>query len=102
MIHAEISAYPIGTETTSGSFYLAKAIETIKNMEGIRYQITPMGTILESKSAEKIFKAANKMMSAIHNLGVMRVEVILKIDSRKDKEAKLEDKLDSINKYLKQ
>lgn len=102
MIHAEVSAYPIGTDTTSGSFYLAKAIEAIRDIDEIRYQITPMGTILESKSAEKIFEAANKIMTTIHNLGVMRVEILLKIDSRKDKETKLEDKLESINKYLNQ
>ncbi len=101
MIHAEVSAYPIGTDTTSGSFYLARAIEAIQDMNEIRYQVTPMGTILESKNIEKIFEATNKIVTTIHNLGVMRVEIVLKIDSRKDKELRLEDKLDSINKYLK-
>jgi len=41
-------------------------------------------------------------MEVIHNLGVSRVEVVLKIDSRRDKEARLEDKLESIRKYLKE
>ena len=101
MIHAEVSAYPMGTSSTSASFYIAKAIEVIQKLDGIRYEVTPMGTLLESDSLEKIFDATEKMTEAIHNLNVGRVEVILKIDSRRDKDAKLEDKLKSVNEYLK-
>lgn len=99
MIHAEISIYPVGTGTTSASFYIAKAVDAIKDT-GIKYQITPMGTILESENIDGIYSAAKEMMTAVHNLGVMRVEVIIKIDSRKDKQTTLEDKLESIKKYL--
>lgn len=100
MIHAEISIYPVGTGTTSASFYIAKAVEAIQE-SGIKYQITPMGTILESSNIDNIYNAAKEMMQAVHNLGVMRVEVVLKIDSRNDKQTKLEDKLESIKKHLK-
>ena len=100
MIHAEISIYPIGTSATSVSFYIAKGIESIQNMEGIRYEIHSMGTILESNSIEKIFDASKSIMEVVHNLGVNRVEVILKIDSRRDKDKKMEEKMDSINKFL--
>ena len=101
MIHAEISIYPIGTSTTSASFYIARAIESIQNMENLRYQINPMGTVLESDDISKIYEAAKKMMEVVHNLGVSRVEVILKIDSRKDKDKKMEEKLESVKKLLK-
>ena len=101
MIHAEVSAYPMGTNSTSASFYIAKGIEAIQKMDKIRYEITPMGTLLEADSLEKIFDATEKITEAIHNLNVGRVEVILKIDSRKDKDTKLEDKIKSVNKYLK-
>jgi uncharacterized protein YqgV (UPF0045/DUF77 family) len=40
-------------------------------------------------------------MEVVHNLGVNRVEVILKIDSRRDKDKKMEEKIESVNKYLK-
>lgn len=100
MIHAEISIYPIGTGNTSASFYIAKAIESIKDIKDITYQINPMGTILESDSIDKIYDAAKKMSEVVHNLGVGRVEVILKIDSRNDKQKNMQEKLDSINKYL--
>ena len=100
MIHAEISLYPIGTGNTSGSFYIAKAVESIQNMQNIRYEVNPMGTILESTSIDTIYEASKKMMEVVHNLGVNRVEVILKIDSRNDKQAKMEDKLESIKKQM--
>ena len=102
MIHAEISIYPIGTSTTSASFYIAKAIDVIKDIKEIRYEVNPMGTILESNSIEQIYEAAKSMMEVVHNLGVGRVEVILKIDSRKDKVKNMQDKLDSIKKFLKE
>ena len=100
MIHAEISIYPIGTSTTSASFYIAKAIESIQNIKEVRYQVNSMGTVLESENIDKIYDAAKSMMEVVHNLGVNRVEVVLKVDSRKDRNKKMEEKLESINKYL--
>jgi uncharacterized protein (TIGR00106 family) len=100
MIHAEISIYPIGTGNTSASFYIAKAIESIADIQDIRYQINSMGTVLESESIDKIYDAAKKMSEVVHNLGVARVEVILKVDSRNDKQKNMQDKIDSVKKYL--
>ena len=100
MIQAEISVYPIATRTTSASFYIAKAIESIQNMENLRYEINSMGTVLESDSIDVIYTASKKMMETVHNLGVDRVEVVIKIDSRRDKQLKMEEKLDSIKKYM--
>lgn len=59
-----------------------------------------MGTIIESENIDKIYEASKKMMEVVHNLGVNRVEVILKVDSRNDKQLKMEDKLESIQKHL--
>ena len=100
MIHAEVSIYPIGTNSTSASLYIARAIETIQKIEGLRYEVTAMGTILEAENIDIINKAVKEMNEAVHNLGVNRVEVIVKIDSRQDKQVKLEEKLESIKKYL--
>ena len=91
----------MGTNTTSASFYIAKGIEAIQNLEGVRYEVTAMGTLLESENVDKIYDASKRMMEAIHNLGVQRVEIVLKIDSRKDKDSTLEEKLESLKKYLK-
>ena len=56
------------------NFYIARAVETVQNMEGVKYEINPMGTTLESKSMDAILNAAKEMTDAIHNLGIKRVE----------------------------
>ncbi len=100
MIQAEISVYPMATRTTSASFYIAKAIESIQNTENLRYEINSMGTVLESDSIDVIYKASKMMMETVHNLGIDRVEVVIKVDSRRDKHVKMEEKIDSIKKHL--
>ena len=100
MIQAEISIYPMATRTTSASFYIAKAIESIQNIENLRYEINSMGTILESNDIDTINLASKKMMETVHYLGIARVEVIIKIDSRRDKQVKMEEKIDSIKKQM--
>ena len=100
MIQAEVSIYPMATRTTSASFYIAKAIESIQNIENLRYEINSMGTILESDDIDVINNAVKKMMETVHHLGINRVEVIIKIDSRRDKHLKMEEKLDSIKKQM--
>jgi uncharacterized protein (TIGR00106 family) len=100
LIQAEISIYPMATKTTSASFYIAKAIESIQNIENLRYQVNPMGTILESDSIDVINSATKTMMEIVHNLGIARVEVVIKIDSRRDKQVRMEEKLESIKKQM--
>ncbi len=100
MIQAEISVYPMATRTTSASFYIAKAIESIQNIENLRYEINSMGTVLESDSIDIIYEASKKMMETVHNLGIARVEIVIKVDSRRDKHVKMEEKVDSIKKQL--
>ena len=100
MIQAEISIYPMATRTTSVSFYIAKAIESIKKIEGLRYEINSMGTVLESDDMDTINKATKEMIETVHNLGITRTEIIIKIDSRKDKQVRMEEKVEAIKKQM--
>ena len=90
----------MATRTTSASFYIAKAIESIKNIENLKYEINSMGTILESDDIDTINKATKEMLQTVHNLGISRVEVIIKIDSRKDKQVRMDEKVESIKKQM--
>ncbi len=49
-----------------------------------------------------INSATKQMIETVHNLGIARVEVIIKIDSRRDKHVKMEEKLESIKKQMSQ
>ena len=100
MIQAEISIYPMATSTTSVSFYIGKAIESIKKIENLRYEINSMGTVLESDDMDTINKATKEMIDTVHNLGINRAEIIIKIDSRKDKQVRMEEKVEAIKKQM--
>ena len=91
MIQAEISIYPMATKTTSASFYIAKAIESIKGMENLRYEINSMGTILESDNIDTINKASKCMIERVYHLRINSVDEIIKIDSRTDKQLKMDE-----------
>ncbi|MGI0045883.1 MAG: MTH1187 family thiamine-binding protein [Nitrosotalea sp.] len=101
-IHAELGILPIGTSSPSLGKYIASGLKNLKKIDGIRYQVTPMGTIIESESIDKIFEASKVITNAIFAMGVARVETILKIDERRDEDRSLEDKLESINETTKE
>lgn len=100
MVMAEISIAPIGTGRTGVSFYVAKALESISDMEGLRYELNPMGTVLESGEMNKILEATGRMVEVMHNLGVERVSVILKVDSRRDKSSTMSEKVESVRRQM--
>jgi len=99
IVHAELSVAPIGSGSTSLGKYVAKAINAIKQVKGIRYQVTPMGTLLESDNVDRIFEAVKAADNALFRMGVKRVETILKVDERRDKIKSMEEKLKSIEQY---
>ncbi len=101
MIHAEVSIYPIGTGATSISFYIAKSIQAIRDIPNLRHVITPMGTVLEAETIEAVNDAVRQMSEAVHSLGVDRLEIITKIDSRRDRNTGLDEKIDSVKSHMK-
>lgn len=98
-IHAEISLVPIGTKTASLGMYIAKAINSLKDVHGIKYEPAAMGTSIEADSLEMVFEATRKMSDAIFGEGIPRVYTVLKIDERHDKDSSLEYKIKSLKKY---
>jgi uncharacterized protein (TIGR00106 family) len=95
VIVAEISIYPVG-EGTSLSKYVKKAIEAINGVRGLRTQVTPMGTILESEDLEQILEALRVAHQAILEMGARRIVATLKVDDRRDKARRMEDKVLSV------
>ena len=43
---------------------------------------------------------SKNMIETVHHLGINRVEIIIKIDSRTDKQEKMEEKIESIKKQM--
>ncbi len=100
MVMAEISVTPVGTGQTGVSFYVARALEAVSSMPHVRYELNPMGTVLEADDIEHVLDAAKLMVTVLHNLGVARVSVIMKIDSRQDKHDTMSDKVKSVYRHM--
>jgi len=94
-IIAEISIFPV-SEGTSLSPYVKRAIEAIRSVDGVRLQLTPMGTILEATDLEQILEAFKRAHKAVREAGAKRIVAHLKIDDRLDKPRSMEDKVKAI------
>ncbi|OQX80084.1 MAG: hypothetical protein B6D56_05800 [Candidatus Omnitrophica bacterium 4484_70.1] len=96
----EISILPLGTKTASVSSYVAGCVKILEKEKGIKYQITPMETIIEARSLRKLFRVAEKMHKEVLSK-VDRVVTTIKIDDRKDKKLTMTGKISSVKKKLK-
>jgi uncharacterized protein (TIGR00106 family) len=97
----EISIVPLGTGNASVSKYVAKAVNILKKQRAIKYQLTSMGTVIESASVTNLLNIANKMHKTVLNGNVQRVVTAIKIDDRKDKKLTAEGKIISVENRLK-
>ncbi len=93
---AEISTYPVGEKGTSLSKFVKEAVKEIDKYPNIRVIHHPMGTVLEADSIDIILDVTKIAHEAIVNAGASRVITQLKIDDRRDKPRKMEDKLKAI------
>jgi len=93
----EISFVPIGVGT-SLSKYIAKVIKNIEK-SGLKYQITPMGTIIEGEWPE-ISDLIDYSHNLIFEMGIERIITNIKIDYRLDKKSSMMDKIDSVKKKM--
>ncbi len=99
MITAELTIIPIGTSKTSLSKYIAAAVAALDS-NGIKYELTGMGTLLESNDLGKIFSAITTAHEAVFKKGAERVATSIKIDDRRDEERTIKDKISSVNQKL--
>lgn len=92
----EVTIVPIGTADTSLSRYVADIHRIVQESpEPIRYELTPMSTILEGDLAE-LFAVIRRMHEVPFANGVQRVSTSIKIDDRRDKPSTMESKLKSV------
>ena len=98
---AEFSIIPIGQEGTSLGRYVASALVAMEGIEGLKTEVTPMGTVLEANGLETILEAVKVAHEALVTEGVLRVESILRIDDRRDKPRTISDKVVSVKKHMK-
>lgn len=99
MAVVEISVTPLGTGGMGVSEYVAGCLRIVREA-GIKYQLTPMGTILEG-DVDTLFGLLRRMHEAPFAAGVQRVSTLIKIDDRRDRpEHTMEGKVRAVEKRL--
>ncbi len=94
MIIAQLSIAPLG-KGTSVSNYVKIVTETLKK-EQVKFQTNAMATVIEIKDLATLFHVVQKAHLAVVATGAERIITELKIDDRRDKEATMKSKLNSL------
>jgi uncharacterized protein (TIGR00106 family) len=81
---AEFSIHPIGSGTSVGR-YVKAAIRALSKIPDLKYQVTPMATVLEAKDLTVILDAVEIAHQTLRLMGVKRISSTLRIDERLDK-----------------
>jgi uncharacterized protein (TIGR00106 family) len=96
---AEIKVVPLGTASTSVSYYVARCLDIAKQAKDVEYQLTAMGTILQGPLG-RVLELAQEMHEVPFTMGIKRVLTTINIDDRRDKSATMESKVSAVNKHV--
>ena len=99
MAFMQINVLPLGSGSTSVGEFVA-AIITSLDLEGVKYKLTDMGTVVEGEAGDLL-----KLAALIHEVpfqkGEKRVITQIVIDDRRDKGVTIGDKVSSVERRLK-
>jgi len=88
-----ISAVGMGV---SVSKYVKAAVKKIDEFPGIRVLHHPMGTVIEADTVEQVLEVTRIAHEEIFKIGGNRVVTQLRIDDRRDKPRRMEDKVNAL------
>jgi uncharacterized protein (TIGR00106 family) len=95
---AAVSIAPIG-EGVSVSRHVAAALRVVQGQERVRWRLDPMFTTLEGELSE-ILALVQRMQEAVFAEGAVRVSTVLKIDERRDRAVRMEEKVGAVEAQL--
>ena len=104
MAIVDVTVIPVGTKTASVSAYVAdihRVLQRYEEQGEIRFQLTPMNTIIEG-DLPLLFEVILAMHEVPFEKGLVRVCTNIRIDDRRDVERKMEEKVESVKKHLKE
>ncbi|MEH7303980.1 MTH1187 family thiamine-binding protein [Neobacillus drentensis] len=102
MAIVDVTVIPLGTETPSVSKYVASVQKVLRKYqeEGkIRYQLTPMNTIIEGELST-LFEVIQEMHEVPFTEGIQRVATTIRIDDRRDVKRSMEYKVERVTSLL--
>lgn len=99
MAVVEVTIAPMGTGTPSISHYVAHCHRVLEEAKDLKYQLTPMSTIIEGE-LDRILEVIRKMHEVPFEKGALRVSTSIRIDDRRDKELTMAGKLKAVTEKL--
>jgi uncharacterized protein (TIGR00106 family) len=99
IITAELEIVVLGTGNTSMSSHISEAVKALEK-SGIKYQLTPMGTVIEVSSFDEALDAMRIAHDAVIRKGVKRVVTHLTIDDRRDAPKGMDEKIESVKSKI--
>jgi uncharacterized protein (TIGR00106 family) len=94
----EFSIFPLD-KGVSVSKEVSQVIKMIDSSD-IEYQLTAMGTLIETSTVAQALAIVEKATQVIHDTGCERVYAAVKIDSRPARKHGLQGKIESIQKRI--
>lgn len=94
----EFSIFPLD-KGVSVSKEVSQVIKMIDS-SGIEYQLTAMGTLIETSTITQALAIVEKATQILHDTGCQRVYATVKIDSRPARKHGLQEKIESIQKRI--
>ena len=94
----EFSMFPTD-KGESVSVYVSRVLDLIKH-SGVKYQLTSMGTIIETDSLGEALAVVEKSYAILEAQGCNRVYASLKIDIRGGKGDRMQQKISSIQEKI--
>ena len=98
-IIAQVTIVPLGTGSTSLSYYVAEVEKVLKKYKNIKTQLTPMASILEG-DLDEVLKVIREMHEVPFLKGAKRVSTRISIDDRRDKKTSIERKVESVKSKM--
>jgi uncharacterized protein (TIGR00106 family) len=99
MAMIDISVVPVGTGSPSVSRFVAGAVGILKNEPGIKYELTPMNTVIEGDLTQ-LLSLAQRMHQSAFEAGAVRVVTTMRIDERHDKPLTMAGKIKAVKEKL--
>ena len=93
MVIVEFVIVPLGEKSLSR--YVAEVVKLLER-KGVKYQLTPMATIIEVPTVREAFNIIEEAHELVFKLGAERVSTTVRIDDRRDKRVRMEDKVKSV------
>ncbi len=99
MAIVEVTIVPLGTSTPSISQYVANCHKVLEQSKNVKYQLTPMSTIIEGE-LDQVLAIIRQMHEVPFASGAARVSTIIRIDDRRDKKLTMEGKVQAVKEKL--